>query len=89
MDMSLKLPVLLGIAMVIGIIALIRLLRSPDSSFERRARSDRRRNLSTPDFPFYDSNRQLVQRDRRSQADRRFRNFSITIRKYPNRSQQQ
>lgn len=71
-----SLPVLLGIALFIGIVVLVRLLLSPNS-LERRRSRDRRRGQAMPSLPFYDSNRVLVTQDRRVLADRRKRHFIV------------
>lgn len=79
MEQILSLPVLLAIALFIGIVALVKILLSPESSIERRSRRDRRRGGPMPKTPFYDENNQLVTVDRRvSNRDRRKRAFMIS-----------
>lgn len=85
MDIIFNLPTVLGVALFIGIVALVKLLLSPDRAFERRSRRDRRKGLKQPEFPFYDSGQVLVSRERRNQEDRRCHKFIITIQKYPSR----
>lgn len=71
-----NLPVILAIALFIGIVVLVRLLLSPNS-MERRMRRDRRHGQSMPELPFYDSERNLVTRDRRAYNERRKRAFIV------------
>ena len=79
MEHIISLPVLLAIALFIGIVALVKILLSPESGLERRSRHDRRRGGPMPQIPFQDSNNQLVTVDRRSTAiDRRKRTFVIS-----------
>lgn len=84
MDMLLSLPVLLAIALFIGIVTLVKLLLTPENSLERRSLQDRRRGKKQPEFPFYDSEEVLVTNDRRNRQDRRCTDFIITIQRYPN-----
>jgi hypothetical protein len=71
-----SLPLILGIALFIGIVILVRQLLSPSGMIERRrSRRDRRRGQVMPELPFYDSDRVLVTEERRSLADRRKRTF--------------
>lgn len=72
-----SLPVVLGIALFIGIVVLVRLLLSPNSLERRRTMRDRRRGQMMPSLPFYDSDRVLVTEDRRVQDDRRKRPFMV------------
>lgn len=72
-----SLPLILGIALFIGIVVLVRLLLSPNSMERRRLRRDRRRGQSMPSLPFYDSERVLVTVERRNHNDRRKRAFMI------------
>ena len=72
-----SLPMILGIALFIGIVVLVRLLLSPKSMERRRLRRDRRRGQAMPTMPFYDSERVLVTEDRRNLSDRRKRAFII------------
>jgi hypothetical protein len=83
MDMFLSLPVLLAIALFIGIVTLVKLLLTPENSLERRSQQDRRKGKKQPEFPLYDSNEKLVTDDRRNQRDRRCNDFIITIQRYP------
>lgn len=83
MDAVFSLPVILGIALFIGVVALVKLLLSPEGAFERRLRDDRRKTDPIQSFPFYDSNRELVTDDRRSCANRRSHKFIITIQRSP------
>lgn len=76
-DMFGGLPVILGIALFIGIVVLVRLLLSPDSLERRRSWRDRRAGQAMPTLPFYDSDRVLVTEDRRKLADRRKRAFMV------------
>ena len=79
MEQIISLPVLLAIALFIGIVALVKILLSPESSLERRSRHDRRRGGPMPPIPFHDVNRQLVTVDRRDRnMDRRKRTFIIS-----------
>jgi hypothetical protein len=55
-----NLPVILAIALFIGIVVLVRLLLSPHGVERRRLRRDRRRGQTMPELPFYDSERTLV-----------------------------
>lgn len=71
------LPVILGIALFIGIVVLVRLLLSPNSMERRRSRRDRRCGQVMPSVPFYDSERVLVTHDRRVLSDRRKRAFMV------------
>jgi len=72
-----NLPLILGIALFIGIVILVRLLLSPNSLERRRSWRDRRRGQVMPSLPFYDCNRVLVTEDRRRLADRRKRAFMV------------
>ncbi|MBI1422479.1 MAG: hypothetical protein GC149_03360 [Gammaproteobacteria bacterium] len=72
-----SLPVILGIALFIGIVILVRLLLSPHSMERRRSRRDRRRGQTMPLVPFYDSERRLVTQDRRTYTERRKRAFIV------------
>lgn len=72
-----SLPVILGIALFIGIVVLVRLLLSPNSLERRRSLCDRRRGQAMPTLPFYDSDRVLVTEDRRVLPDRRKRAFMV------------
>jgi hypothetical protein len=72
-----SLPVILAIALFIGIVVLVRLLLSPDSRERRRSQRDRRRGRAMPTVPFYDSERKLVTQDRRMRDDRRKHAFMI------------
>lgn len=76
-DMFGSLPVILGIALFIGIVVLVRLLLSPNSLERRRSWRDRRRGQVMPTLPFYDSERVLVTKDRRTGRDRRKRSFIV------------
>ncbi|MGD8926675.1 MAG: hypothetical protein PVG20_07480 [Thioalkalispiraceae bacterium] len=79
MEHIISLPVLLAIALFIGIVVLVKILLSPESSLERRSRHDRRRGGGMPTTPFYDVDDQLVTADRRSAGrDRRRRVFAIS-----------
>lgn len=73
-----SLPVILGVALFIGIVILVRMLLSPNSLERRRTRRDRRRGTPMPKVPFYDSERRLVTEDRRKLADRRKHAFMIS-----------
>lgn len=73
-----SLPVILGVALFIGIVILVRLLLSPNSLERRRTRRDRRRGQTMPAVPFYDSERRLVTEDRRRLSDRRKPAFMIS-----------
>lgn len=73
-----NLPLILGVALFIGIVVLVRLLLSPNSLERRRTLSDRRRGRPMPQVPFYDSNRILVTEDRRTLGDRRKHAFMIS-----------
>lgn len=77
MELFSNLPVILAVALFLGIVALVRLLLAPDSAFERRMRRDRRQGGKIPVFPFYDKENNLVSEDRRSLEDRRSRMFVI------------
>ena len=70
-------PMILGVALFIGIVVLVRLLLSPNSIERRRVRRDRRYSQAMPTVPFYDSERTLVTEDRRNLNDRRKRAFII------------
>lgn len=70
-----SLPVILALALFVGVVILVRILLSPEGAFERRTSHDRRQ-LQMPPLPFYDSERFLVTRDRRN-SDRRKRRFVI------------
>ena len=83
MEMFLSLPVLLAIALFIGIVTLVKLLLTPENSLERRSLKDRRKGKKQPEFPLYDSEEILVTDERRSLEDRRCNNFIITIQRYP------
>ncbi len=84
MDAVFSLPAVLGVALFIGVVALVKLLLSPDGAFERRlCRDDRRKIDSIQEFPFYDSDRELVTDDRRTSTNRRSHKFIITIQKSP------
>jgi hypothetical protein len=72
-----SLPLILAIALFIGIVVLVRQLLSPSGMTERRARRERRRGQPMPTMPFYDSERMLVTEERRNQTDRRKRTFMI------------
>lgn len=72
-----SLPIILAVALFVGIVVLVRLLLSPNSMERRRTRRDRRRGQSMPTVPFYDSERVLVTADRRNLTDRRKRAFMI------------
>jgi len=72
-----NLPVILAIALFIGIFVLVRLLLSPQGVERRRLRRDRRRGQAMPELPFYDSERTLVTQDRRTYTERRKRAFMI------------
>jgi len=74
-DIFSSLPFILGVALFIGIVILVRLLLSPDSLERRRTRYDRRKAQVMPSMPFYDSDRRLVTEDRRKTSDRRKRAF--------------
>jgi predicted nucleic acid-binding protein len=76
-DLAISLPVILGIALFIGIVVLARLLLSPNSIERRRLRQDRRCARGMPTLPFYDSERKLVTEERRNLSDRRKRAFMI------------
>lgn len=80
MDLIINLPVLLAVALFIGIVALVKILLSPESGLERRSRNDRRSGVPMPPLPFYDLNHKLVVEDRRrvKVTDRRKRVFIIT-----------
>ena len=79
MEQFISLPVLLAIALFIGIAMLVKILLSPESSLERRSRMDRRKGGMMPATPFQDANNQLVTVDRRgSNTDRRKRAFIIS-----------
>lgn len=71
------LPLILALALFVGVVILVRILLSPDGAFERRTTHDRRQIPSMPPTPFYDSERVLVTHDRRSSVDRRKRRFVI------------
>lgn len=71
-----SLPVILALALFVGVVILVRILLSPEGAFERRTSRDRRQLQSMPALPFYDSERVLVTRDRRN-SDRRKRRFVI------------
>jgi len=73
-----SLPVILGVALFVGIVVLVRLLLSPNSLERRRTRRDRRRGQAMPAVPFYDSERRLVTEDRRRLNDRRKHAFMIS-----------
>jgi hypothetical protein len=79
MEHIISLPVLLAIALFIGIVVLVKILLSPESGLERRSRHDRRRGGVMPATPFYDEENQLVTADRRrANRDRRKRAFVIS-----------
>ena len=79
MEHIISLPVLLAAALFVGIVILVRILLSPESSLERRSRHDRRRGGVMPATPFYDDENQLVTADRRhTNRDRRKRAFVIS-----------
>ena len=78
MEQVISLPVLLAIALFIGIVMLVKILLSPESSLERRSRRDRRKGGVMPVTPFHDVNEQLVTVDRRMSRDRRKRAFIIS-----------
>jgi len=73
-----SLPVLLAIALFIGIAMLVKILLSPESSLERRSRQDRRKSIGMPATPFHDIDNQVVTADRRHATDRRKRVFVIS-----------
>ncbi len=73
-----SLPFILGVALFIGIVVLVRLLLSPNSLERRRTRHDRRRGQAMPTLPFYDSERRLVTEDRRRHIERRKHAFMIS-----------
>ncbi len=79
-DLLTDLPILLllGLALFIGVVALVRLLLSPEGGLERRSSCDRRKGGAMPPVPFYDADRELVVEDRREEDDRRRRAFIIT-----------
>ncbi len=80
MDSIINLPVVLAVALFIGIVALVKILLSPESGLERRSRNDRRSGAPMPPLPFYDLNHKLITEDRRQivAPDRRKRVFMIT-----------
>lgn len=79
MDLFTNLPLILAVALFIGIVALVKLLLSPERGLERRSSVDRRRGGNMPPLPFYDKNDKLVTEDRREcRVDRRKRAFVIT-----------
>jgi len=80
MDLFINLPVLLAVALFIGIVALVKILLSPERGLERRSRNDRRSGIPMPPLPFYDLNHKLVIEDRRRivAPDRRKRVFMIS-----------
>ena len=80
MESLINLPVLLAVALFIGIVALVKILLSPESGLERRSKNDRRSGAPMPSLPFYDLNHNLVTEDRRRAVapDRRKRVFIIT-----------
>jgi len=80
MDLFINLPVLLAVALFIGIVTLVKILLSPESGLERRSRNERRSGAPMPTLPFYDLNHQQVINDRRQivSPDRRKRVFIIT-----------
>lgn len=74
-----SLPVLLAIALFIGIATLVKILLSPESSLERRTLRDRRSRVLMPATPFQDADNEVVTTDRRcSSPDRRKRVFVIS-----------
>lgn len=79
MELLTNLPLLLAVALFVGIVALVKLLLSPERGLERRSREDRRRGGAMPPVPFYDRENTLVMTDRRQRpVDRRRRSFLIT-----------
>jgi len=78
MEQLTSLPVLLAIALFIGIAMLVKILLSPESSLERRSRQDRRKGAGMPATPFQDVDNQLVAVDRRAATERRKRVFVIS-----------
>jgi len=79
MDSFINLPVLLAVALFIGIVALVKILLSPESGLERRSKNDRRSGVPMPPLPFYDLDHKLVTDDRRRivAPDRRKQAFII------------
>jgi len=80
MDLFINLPVLLAVALFVGIVTLVKILLSPESGLERRSRNERRSGAPIPTLPFYDLNHQQVIKDRRRTVlpERRKRVFAIT-----------
>ncbi len=79
MELFTNLPLILAVALFVGIVALVKMLLSPERGLERRSSEDRRRAGGMPPVPFYDQDNVLVIEDRREQAiDRRKRAFVIT-----------
>lgn len=79
MEQIISLPLILAVALFIGIVVLVKILLSPESSVERRSRHDRRHGGPMPPTPFYDTENVLVTMDRRrSSRDRRKRAFVIS-----------
>ena len=78
MELFGNLPAILGVALFIALVFLIKALLSPTGVMERRESGDRRKTLHNPVFPFYDSERNLVTNERRISQDRRKRGIYIT-----------
>ena len=80
MDLLINLPVLLAVALFIGIVTLVKILLSPESGLERRFKHDRRTGASMPPLPFYDFNHKMVTENRRRVVapERRKRVFIIS-----------
>ena len=78
MEQIISLPVLLAIALFIGIVALVKILLSPEGALERRSRRDRRKGGPMPSLPSYDVDSEFVSVDRRLAEDRRKRTFIIS-----------
>jgi len=79
MELFTNLPLILAVALFVGIAALVKMLLSPERGLERRSEQDRRHGGAIPPMPFYDKDKVLVTEDRRQQPlDRRKRAFIIT-----------
>ena len=70
-------PVFLGLTVLLGLVALLRLILGRDPTLKRVYGHDRRKSREPmSSVPFYDSEGVLVADDRRKQGDRRLSQFS-------------
>ena len=78
LDTLTSLPVILGITLFIGIVILVKSLLVPGGGIERRTEAERRSRVHAPEYPFYDSEQELIYADRRIASDRRKPRYVIT-----------